>query len=282
MDRHSLAIRIARTPSLGMMPTVTIQILKLADNPRVSAKQLASVMEREPNLAAKLLRAANSTYYGTGAKVNTLSQAITMLGINTARSLAVAQAYQQATSGKPGASLFDRNVFWQHCLATATAARVLARLKRLHDPELAFIAGMLHDSGRMALDRFMPFELDRAIQLSIETNIPLIEAEQEVMQFDHSDVGVMLAEQWGLPDQLKEAIEFHHQEVAYEENPLACLIRAGNVIAHQLGFALGMPNAYGEDDPIFEALELPSEQIEPLARAVETDVLRTMDLYAAA
>ncbi|MEN3001848.1 MAG: HDOD domain-containing protein [Armatimonadota bacterium] len=278
MELSALQIRVARTPGLGMLPQVTAQILKLVDNPNASARQVGALIERDAGLATKLLKTANSPYYGMSGKVRTVSQAISVMGLSAVRSTIVSQAYQQMAGGRAHARRFDKVAFWQHSLATAVAARILARFKGWRDPEEAFLTGLLHDAGRLVMDRFLTSEFDQAITLSLERGCPLIDAEREVLGYTHVEVGLLLGEQWQLPESLLEGIRRHHEAVPYESSPIGCLVAAANVLAHQVGFAVGAPVVYELSTEIQASLQLPPEQFEGLKQALVQEVTRTQEV----
>jgi HD-like signal output (HDOD) protein len=220
MELSALAIRVARTPGLGMLPQVTSQVLRLVDNPNASPRQIGALIERDAGLASKLLKSANSAYYGAPGKIKTVSQAISVMGLSAVRSIVVGQAYQQMTSVRGASKRFDRLAFWQHSLATATAARVLAKLKGWRDPEEAFLAGLLHDAGRLVMDKFLPNEFDQILTLALERVIPLRDAEREVLGYTHVEVGDLLGAEWNLPESMREPLRRHHDDVGYDECPL--------------------------------------------------------------
>lgn len=277
MELSALAIRVARTPGLGMLPQVTSQVMRLVDNPNASPRQIGALIERDAGLASKLLKTANSAYYGAPGKIKTVSQAISVMGLSAVRSVVVGQAYQQMTAVRGASKRFDRLAFWQHSLATATAARVLAKLKGYRDPEEAFLAGLLHDAGRLVMDRFLPNELDQAITLSLERVVPLRETEREVLGYTHVEVGDLLAEQWNLPEGMREPIRRHHEDVSLDECPLGCIIHAANVLAHQTGFALGAPVLYDLPPTVKQSLGIPDAQYEGLRQAIVQEVMRVQE-----
>ncbi len=279
MELSALSIRVARTPGLGMLPQITSQILRMVDNPNASPRQIGALIERDPGLASKLLKTANSAYYGSPGKIKTVSQAISVMGLSAVRSVVVSQAYQQMTAVRSASKRFDRLAFWQHSLATASAARVLAKLKGYRDPEEAFLAGLMHDAGRLVMDRFLPNELDQICTLALERVIPLIEAEREVLGYTHVEVGDMLAEQWNLPDGLRAAIRMHHHpKGTFAECPLGYLVYAANVIAHQVGFALQPPVLYTMEESAKQELALPEAQLEGLKQVILQEVMRTQEV----
>ncbi|OYT69962.1 MAG: hypothetical protein CFK49_05585 [Armatimonadetes bacterium JP3_11] len=277
MELSALAIRVARTPGLGMLPQVTSQVLRLVDNPNASPRQIGALIERDAGLTSKLLKTANSAYYGAPSKIKTVSQAISVMGLSAVRSVVVGQAYQQMTSVRGASKRFDRLVFWQHSLATATAARMLAKLKGWRDPEEAFLVGLLHDAGRLVMDRFLANELDQAISLSLTRVISLSDAEREVLGYTHVEVGDLLAEQWNLPESVRIPLRRHHEDVSFEECPLGCIVHAANVLAHQAGFALGAPVLYELPFTVRQTLGIPETQYEGLKQATVQEVVKVQE-----
>ena len=277
MELSALAIRVARTPGLGMLPQVTSQVLRLVDNPNASPRQIGALIERDAGLASKSLKSANSAYYGAPGKIKTVSQAISVMGLSAVRSIVVGQAYQQMTSMRGASKRFDRLVFWQHSLATASAARVLAKLKGWRDPEEAFLAGLLHDAGRLVMDKFLPNEFDQILTLALERVIPLRDAEREVLGYTHVEVGDLLGAEWNLPESMREPMRRHHDDVSFDECPLGCLIHAAIVLAHQAGFALGAPVLYELPPTVKQSLGVSDAQYEGLKQAIVQEVVRVQE-----
>src|SRR5262249_24324776 len=154
---------ISRSENLPVLPQIVSQVLKLADDVEASPKDMERIIERDPAITAKLLRVANSSYYGLH-QVSSTGRAISMLGMNAVRSLVVGVAYQQIIAGRTQASHFNKLEYWRHSLGVATAARILAKLKAPMLSEEMYVAGMMHDVGLLVLDRFQPMELDKAVR----------------------------------------------------------------------------------------------------------------------
>lgn len=277
MELNALAIRVARTPGLGMLPQVTSQVLRLVDNPNASPRQIGALIERDAGLASKLLKSANSAYYGAPGKIKTVTQAISVMGLSAVRSIVMGQAYQQMSSVRGASKRFDRLAFWQHSLATASAARVLAKLKGWRDPEEAFLAGLLHDSGRLVMDKFLPNEFDQILSIALERAIPLLDAEREVLGYTHVEVGELLGAEWNLPESIREVIRRHHDEVSYDACPLGAIVYAANVLAHQTGFALGAPVLYELAPQVKQSLGIADAQYEGLKQAIVQEVVRVQE-----
>lgn len=275
MDLASLEIRMSRSENLPVLPQAAGAVLKLADSPDTTPKELEKAVERDAAMTAKLLRVANSAYYGS-AKIPTLGRAISFLGINTVRSVVVSIAMQQLVQGKNQAPSFDKLDFWRHCLATATAARVLAKIMLPVKAEEIYCAGMVHDVGFLAMDRFMPAELQAVLDASRRTDVPFQEIELEINGFTHAMVGAVLAERWGLSTLIKHAIEFHHNpldDADYYET--TNLVASANALAYQAGYPNRCRPASDELPPDVEAtVELTNEQLELIRQMTAEEVAK--------
>lgn len=281
MDVRDLEIKIARSENLPVLPQIVGSVLKLADDPQASPKALERIIERDPAITAKILRVANSAFYGLN-QVPSIGRAISILGLNAIRSLVVGVAYQQIISGKTASAKFSKLEFWQHSLAVAVGARILAKLKLPLKAEELYCAGMMHDVGLMILDRFCPEELDRAIQASIDQNIELHVAEHQVLGFDHSEVGALLADRWGLSPLMAATIRNHHTMIESDTSFTAsCYISAANTLAHQCGYKNnGSKELVLEFHPAATAaIELPEQQLEIIRSVMVQEVQKAQDAF---
>ncbi len=280
VDLRSLEIKIARSENLPVLPQIVSQVLKLADDPDASPKQMEKIIERDPAITAKILRVANSSYYGL-SQVPSIGRAISMLGMNTIRTLVVGVAYQQIMSGRSVATHFDKLEFWRHSLGVATGARILAKLKMPMRAEELYVAGMMHDVGLLVMDRFHPLELDKAVGYAIDEGMRLHEAENLLFGFDHSKLGSILARQWGLSQVVLDAIEYHHQPEMDENNSTSTAVVAlANQLAHQCGLTNNIPNQIVEvDEMLLEMVGLPSEQLQIINNVIAQEVARAEESF---
>lgn len=279
MELESLAIKIARSENLPVLPQVVSSVLRIADGPNASARAMEQVIERDPAIAAKVLRVANSSFYGC-SRVPTIGRALSVLGLNTIRSLVVGVVFQQMAAGRGRQSFFKMLAFWQHSLAVATGARILAKIRLPARAEEAYGAGMLHDVGMLVLDRFCPKEFDEAIALADRESCPLHEAERRSYGFDHGDVGALLAEKWSLPPMLHSAIAHHHRAQSAAGTDLTCIVAAADVLAHQCGLGNQSGGALYEIDPVVEeTLNLPLEQLALIGKLMYDEVTRAQAAF---
>lgn len=264
----SLEIRMARSENLPVLPQAVSEIMRLADDPNANQRELERAFEQDPAMTAKILKVANSAYYG-GVNVPTIGRAISFLGMSAIRSLVVGVSFQQMSLNKSESKHFDKLVFWKHSVATALASRVIAKLKVPAKGEELYCTGMMHDIGLLVFERFVPKEFDAAVELSTRTGKPMIDAEREVLGFDHAEVGGILAEKWGLNDLMRNGIKYHldaKKDGHYFET--TSVVQWADMIASQCGYGgLGVAKTMNEID-LAASMGLPVEQIPIIQQVV--------------
>ena len=271
---------LASFRDLPTIPEVLARIWQLVDDPRSSASDLERVVSHEPPLAAKVLRLANSPYYGGRGRVQDVRAAITTLGFDTLRNLAVclSVAGGLATREAPG-SMLDRRQLWRHSVACAVGARRLARELGLEAPEEVFTAGLLHDIGVFVIALGRPQAYDEIVRVGLAQNCDQCEAERQVLGFDHAQVGRAFAQRWHFPSRLQDLIAHHHESEGGEGTPSERVLRVADALAHRALDASVLP----EFEPRvvqaadLDALGLGAERIETIFSAMVEDVARAND-----
>lgn len=193
---------------LPMLATDLMNCLHSSDDNEVDTKQLAKFIAQEQPVVIRVLRIANSPFYGLSRQVDSLETAIVVLGIRTIRTL-VLNVTVVASLKPPTCELFDCEAFWQHSLAVAVASRLIARLYG-GSSELAFTAGLLHDIGRLALAGCFQQEYNHVLKYKQAHNCTLLDAENLILNLTHQQIGKILAKNWRLPKSLEAVISFHH------------------------------------------------------------------------
>lgn len=280
MDLASLEIRIARSENLPVLPQAVSSVLRLADDPNATPKQIERAIERDPAITAKVLRVANSAYYG-GNKVPSVARAVSFLGLNAVRSVVVSVAFQQMLAGKGDQTSFSRIEYWRHSLAVATGCKILGRMKMPMKAEELYCAGMMHDLGMLIMDRFMPMEFEQVLRAARESRMPLHMVERFQLGFGHAEVGGLLADKWNLTPLISHAIRFHHEPIEdgdFYETTL--VVGAANTLAHQAGFTNSGSNPEPElESDVFQVLEIPEGQFESIKEVMVNEVVRAQDAF---
>ena len=235
VDFQTLCLKIGRSENLPVLPTAVLNLLKMFGDENVSSRELANVIGQDAGLAAKVLRVASSPVFGTGS-CETISRAIGLIGINRMKQIAVTLGYQQFSAEKSQVPDFDKMYFWEHCKATATVAKeIMARVNRSKQDN-AYMAGLIHDVGFLAMEKFAPTALNQAILVSKTRNLNIIEAEEEVCGFNHNMVSDELAQRWKLAPYLQDAIAHHNcpAESTIDEE-ICAVIAVANTVAYEMG-----------------------------------------------
>jgi HD-like signal output (HDOD) protein len=273
MDFRTLAIRIARSENVPVLPTVVLKILKMYGADEATPKSLEQVIIHDAGFAAKVLRVASSSLYG-GTPVSDVQRAISVIGLNQLRHITISLAYQEFMTTRGSVPSFDRIIFWQHCLATGVASRELMRLVNDINSDEAYIAGLTHDIGILALERFSPVQLDQSIRTAAAKAIPLADVEMRLHGFTHAQVGGILADSWKLSKQIANSVRFHDCPYEDTETPeMSLVVAAGNQIAYEMGYP-SVACVPGNESllDIVDKLELKPESIERVKRCVKTEV----------
>lgn len=232
MSQPSLADIVSHIHSLPAMPTVALELLQTLSGGDPDVDALASRIARDQAITARVLRVANSPFYGLQMRVGSIHDAIVVLGFSAVRSLVLTSAVVTTLpAGKCAGFSADR--FWRHVLGTAVAAQALARPLR-RKPESLFIAGLLHDIGRLVMLSANPEGFARVIQIATERDCHLVDVETEIFGCDHTAVGAAIAQHWNFPADIVEALAFHHNPAQTAPGSLAAIIHYADGIAKAL------------------------------------------------
>ena len=218
-------------------PKSVQRILELTRDVNCTAKDLVQVIDKDPVVTVKILRVVNSAYYSLPKQITSINHALVYLGFNTIKNLALSIA-AIGMLPKDNAAGFDGQQYLLHSLATATIAKHLAARVDDADPMDCFIAGLLHDFGKVVFAQFMPTDFRLALDMSKETQTSLAMALRRVIGADHAVVGAMLVEKWRFAPNLIETIRHQHPDDLKDTGMIACVF-AANQISKKLKFGFG-------------------------------------------
>ncbi|MFB3819758.1 MAG: HDOD domain-containing protein [Candidatus Methylomirabilales bacterium] len=232
---------VQRVVDLPTLPAVIPRIMRLVEDPHSSAVDLARVIASDQSLASRILRLANSAFYGFRREIVSIDHAVVLLGFETVKSIVLAATVFETLGEGDVVSSFNREQFWLHVLATATAAKRIARARRLPDPEAAFVGGLLHDIGKVVLDRFFYQRYAQAAQEAARHPCLIREAEVAHFSVHHAEVGRWLVERWRFPASLVESVAYHHRPGGAGSHAwsVTAVVHLADILARNAGIGSG-------------------------------------------
>lgn len=228
---------IDSTVTIPTIPTILLEINQIFTSPDGSAQMAAEVIEKDPAIAAKVLRLVNSSFYAPKTPVSAIPLACSILGLKVIKNLVV-QATVIDELGASTESEFDTQWLWDHSFKTALAARLLCKHSPIQaglDLDDAYTCGLIHDVGKIILLQNQTEDFIGALRASREKNVPLAKIEGESFGFSHAHVGGLLAQRWKLAESVQAAVMYHHSPATEADDwAKGFLIKAANTVAHQV------------------------------------------------
>jgi putative nucleotidyltransferase with HDIG domain len=214
MGEADLRRIIARVEDLPTLPRTVLRITELVNDPRASAKDLSIIITDDQVLTARLLKLVNSSFYGFPQRVSTVTGAIVLLGFDAIRNLLLTTSVLDLFPARIAHVRRDQEQLWDHSLACAIGAKSIGNFLRHDKLEELFVAGLLHDIGKIVEMMFLPDEFARITERVRAEGVLISSAEQDLLGCTHADIGRLLAERWNLPAKLVGVIARHHTPAA--------------------------------------------------------------------
>jgi len=228
MTAVALGTVVERVGELRGIPVLTADLLERIDDPGLDLGCISERVGRDPALAAKVLRVANSSFFGLPGCVGSLRDAVRLLGTANLRTLVLATGLIRHLAMPPGCPL-DRHAFWRHGLETGSCAQALARHLK-GDTEVAFTAGLLHDIGEFALAVAYPEEFRKLLGARRHGDPNPLSAERDALGVDHAMVGYELSRRWRFPVPIQMAIRAHHEPDEPPHDTLIDIVHAASAV----------------------------------------------------
>lgn len=201
---------VENTLDLPALPAATLAVMKESQAPNSTAHSVARYLSQDQALTSRVLRLANSAFYGMQRRIASPDEAVIILGMRAVRNLAmIASTYHWMDKPLRGYSL-EPHEFWEHSLSVAVACQVLAQSVAPGSSDLAFTCGLLHDLGKVALSAWLENRSVTISAIAAKLDLTTEQAERRILGFDHQQVGGRLAEKWNLPKVIVDAITYHH------------------------------------------------------------------------
>ncbi len=248
--------------NIGNLPTLPTVYSALSDamaNPRSTNQDIAKIISTDQAASFKVLKVVNSPFYGFSGRIDTISQAVLHLGFTEIRNMVMALSIINLFSKKTLFENFRPVDFWAHSIAVGVATRLLGKAAGVTNLENYFLAGILHDIGKLLFVEVIEAEYEQVLKVVSEQRCSLREAEKEVIKLDHTDAGRIMAKMWKLPTSLWNAITYHHEGmVDSKPEMLVACVHIGNIFSRML--ELGYPGDDYVEQPnekVWEFLKLP-------------------------
>ena len=257
--------------SLPAMPQVVLKAQQIMKNPKLGVSHLAEVIEKDPALVINILKTANSAYYGIPQDISSIQNATALLGntvVEEIISMSIASGFLDRTL--EGYTLESRDM-WKHSLAVAFGSRFIANKKLQGLENDAFLAGLLHDVGKIILDKYILERKEMFDEFLDDGNETFLSAESSILGFDHSQIGFQICKTWGIPDALITAIRFHHYPSRSNQSKLAYVVHMADCISMLSGFGSGSDSLlYQMEQHVLEFLGLQEKDVyDTMCQAVE-------------
>ena len=231
IDPQKLIGDSIRLPSL---PTIFIRINETIKKPTSSANEIAKVISKDTSLSARLLKIVNSPFYGFPSSIDTLTRAVAVIGTKQLTTLALGINMINVFKNIPS-DLIDMKLFWEHSVACGISARIIAGYKNIQNTERLFVAGLLHDIGRLILYNNIPVQAGNALLKARHDEFLLNETEYETMGFDHTKIGGLLLKKWKLPISLENIIRYHHAPQKSKDPLEPAIVHLADIVTNALG-----------------------------------------------
>jgi len=223
---------LASVDKMRPMPTSVTRILNALDDSNNTAGMISDLIGLDQALAASVLQMANSAGMGFTTVCSSLADAVMRLGFKRIKNLVLGAASSGPLTRRLNGYRLGAGELWNHSVATAVTAQWISRYLHYADPEEAYVAGLLHDMGKLILDQYMMIDYSRIIELMRNYNLALWQVEEKLLGIDHSMVGSLMAQKWNFPVVLVDAIRYHHApSLARTKQQLGAIINMANVLA---------------------------------------------------
>jgi putative nucleotidyltransferase with HDIG domain len=225
--------------NLPTLPAVVEKLGTTMSDPNSDAKQVANIIEDDPAIMTRILKVVNSAFYASSEEVTSVQHAVARMGMTTVSNLAMTTSVFSAFDAQDD-EMFNMEDFWRHSISSGIAAGVVYERAREHIPrrytkEVLRLAGLLHDIGKIVMIQYLHDDFTRALALAESSGIPLVQAETQVLNTNHCQIGAWLGAKWNLSNELLQVIEFHHAPESGDEkySAIVALVHIANYICNQ-------------------------------------------------
>jgi HD-like signal output (HDOD) protein len=277
--KKELQSKIEQITNLPTLPAIVTRVMHIVNDPSSSASDVAFVVGQDLALSAKILRLANSAFYGVPRTITSINNAVVILGLKVINTIVLSLTVFDLFPHEKKSSLFNRTAFWRHSTSCALICRFLAeKMKKfvLFDAEEAFCAGLLHDIGKVVMEQYLHEDFHKALKHAKQHRVPLFEAEQETLGYAHTDVAQWLTSGWQLPVELQLPLVYHHDpQHATDCADIVALCHYADFLCYELKLTIDEDyTAPPLNQASADLLELSPQDIDDLAARLSMELER--------
>ncbi|MBW1740911.1 MAG: HDOD domain-containing protein [Deltaproteobacteria bacterium] len=281
MDAQTFFRKLDRIQEIPTLPTVALKVNKMLQDYDTSIKTLSKTIEKDQAMVSKILRLVNSAFYGFQSRINNIPHAVTILGFNTVRNAVISVSIIDTFSEKGAFEGFNVTDFWKHSVAVAVTSRYLAEKTRLAIPDESFVAGLLHDVGKVVLAQHFKEFFGQVWESMHKDDLSFYEAEKKLLPANHAQIGAHLAKRWHLPAGLIDAMRYHHavRKTAYNLN-LLISVHVADIIVNNYKIDPESESDFSVTHP--EAVKLMAAELETVSDwfpNVSTEIESACDFF---
>jgi len=272
MNTITVRRKIENIKGLPTLPGVVQKISNMVENSTTSAEDIGRIISSDQVLTAKVLKLINSAFYGFPGRISSVTHGLVLIGFNVVKGLVLSASVFDMMEGKMVG-------LWEHSLGTAITSGIIAKRMNQKDPEEVSVAGLLHDIGKVVIKVSMPDKYEKILELVEEKEMPMLEAENKVLDFNHANVANWLCEKWNLPDNLKDPITYHHSPHLAKKVPRqTAMIHLADILVKGIGHGQSGDRWVPPlDKEAWQTLNLSKEDIEEIIREMDTDLAMVED-----
>lgn len=242
---------LQKVSAFPSMPKAAIKLRALLSEKDVSIVEIERILRHDPGLAANVLRLANSAFFGLPAKVSTLKHAVMLVGIKRFSKIAIGACMNKTMDTAVEGYGLSPGELWLHSIAVSTTAEALAKNRKLAETNDFFMPALLHDLGKLVLGKFVKAEQSKIDSL-VAKGVPFVIAEKEVLKTDHAEIGALILSKWSFPDDLINAVRWHHYPEGLENSNLHPeIVYIANLLCH----------SNDDSEPVEEQLNMPYSSV---------------------
>lgn len=273
---YTVAWLIDRTSTVYSLPLFYERLNEAINHPRTSIDDIARIITEDQGLTARLLRLANSPMFGYFGNVGSINKAVTIIGTQQLRDLALAASVMGVFKGVPE-ELLSMATFWRHSIACGIIARALATWRREVNVERFFVAGMLHDIGQLIMATMLGDLVREMIEETQSQGTLYFDVEQTRLGFDHAEAGGALLKEWKIPANIADPVSFHHRPARAEQFPLeASLVHLADIICQAFELGQSCERFVPPLDPAsWDRLGMSPHQLGAVLKQVEPQIEET-------